>query len=218
MTTNLSRSFRFSSQILLPLAAALIGALPLHATAADDDAQGNWLVRLRATYLDMQDRSDPIGGVGASNRIGVNNKWIPELDVTYFILPHIAAELVLTVPQSQNVSLDGNQIGTFRHLPPSLLLQYHFLPEGTFRPYVGAGINATRIYDANLAGNSLQLDRWSVGPVLQIGMDYKLTKNWFLNVDAKKTWISSNVYAGGVKVSKVNLDPWMFSAGVGYRF
>jgi len=49
-------------------------------------------------------------------------------------------------------------------------------------------------------------------------MDYKLTKNWFLNADVKKVWLASNVKAGGVNVSKVNLDPWLFSMGVGYRF
>ncbi|QET05649.1 MULTISPECIES: OmpW/AlkL family protein [Cupriavidus] len=209
---------RIPSRFALSLVAALIGTMPLGAAAADDATQGNWMIRLRSTYLKMDDKSDPIGGVGASDRIGVNNKWIPEIDVTYFVVPHVALELMATVPQSQDVSLDGNKIGTFRHLPPALVLQYHFLPEGTFRPYVGAGVNVTRIYGANLAGNSLQLDRWSVGPVLQIGMDYKLTKHWFLNVDAKKSWISSNVYAGGTKVSTVNLDPWLFSAGVGYRF
>ncbi|WP_020206090.1 MULTISPECIES: OmpW/AlkL family protein [Cupriavidus] len=197
---------------------ALFGALAATPAAAADEAQGNWMVRLRATYLDMADKSDPIGGVGPSDLITVNNKWIPELDVTYFITPHIATELVLTVPQKQDVYLGGSKIGTFSHLPPSLLLQYHFLPEATFRPYVGAGINVTRIWGANLAGNTLSLDRWSVGPVLQIGMDYKLTRNWFLNADVKKTWISSDVKAGGVKLSNASLDPWLFSVGVGYRF
>ncbi len=194
-----------------------LGALATPAAAADE-AQGNWMVRLRGTYLDMANSSDPVGGVGASNRITVNNKWIPEFDVTYFFTPNIAAELVLTVPQTQNVYLDGNKIGTFKHLPPTLLVQYHFIPNGTFRPYVGAGLNVTRIWGADIANNSLQLDSWSVGPALQIGMDYKLTKNWFLNADIKKIWLSSDVKAGGVKVSKVNLDPWLFSMGVGYRF
>lgn len=199
--------------------AALLALMPL-AVIADTGAQadGNWMVRLRGTYLDMADKSDPVGGVGASDRIGVNNKWIPELDVSYFFTPHIAAELVLTVPQKQDVYLDGGKIGTFRHLPPSLLVQYHFAPHSTWRPYIGAGINVTRIWDAELAGNTLALDRWSVGPVLQIGMDYRLTRNWFLNADIKKTWISSDVKAAGAKVSQAKLDPWLFSVGVGYRF
>ncbi|AQV96243.1 OmpW family protein [Cupriavidus necator] len=199
-------------------ACAMLGAFATPAAAADD-AQGNWMVRLRATYLDMADKSDAIRALGVpSDAITVNNKWIPELDVTYFFTPHIAAELVLTVPQSQNVYLNGDKIGSFKHLPPTLLVQYHFLPNGTFRPYVGAGLNFTRIWGENIANNSLQLDSWSVAPALQIGMDYKLTKNWFLNADIKKIWLSSDVKAGGVKVSKVNLDPWLFSMGVGYRF
>ncbi|SOZ37962.1 OmpW/AlkL family protein [Cupriavidus neocaledonicus] len=198
-------------------ACAMLGAFATPAAAADD-AQGNWMVRLRGTYLDMANSSDPVGGAGPSDRITVNNKWIPELDVTYFFTPHIAAELVLTVPQKQNVYLDGNKIGTFKHLPPTLLMQYHFIPNGTFRPYIGAGLNFTRIWGENLANNALQLDSWSVGPALQIGMDYKLTRNWFLNADIKKIWLSSDVKAGDVKVSKVSLDPWLFSFGVGYRF
>ncbi len=198
-------------------ACALLGAFATPAAAADD-AQGNWMVRLRGTYLDMAKSSDPVGGVGPSDRITVNNKWMPEFDVTYFFTPNIAAELVLTVPQKQDVYLDGNRIGTFKHLPPTLLVQYHFIPNGTFRPYIGAGLNFTRIWGENIANNSLQLDSWSVGPALQIGMDYKLTKNWFLNADIKKIWLSSDVKAGDVKISKVNLDPWLFSMGVGYRF
>ena len=200
-------------------ALAMFGAVSTPAFAADGETQGNWMVRLRATYLDMADKSDAIPALGVpSDAITVNNKWIPELDVTYFFTRNIAAELVLTVPQKQDVSLNGTKIGTFKHLPPTLLVQYHFLPDGTFRPYVGAGLNFTRIWGADIAGNTLQLDNWSVAPALQVGMDYKLTRNWFLNADVKKVWLASNVKAGGVNVSKVNLDPWLFSMGVGYRF
>ncbi len=216
-TATSPRRKSLTASLCVALAAATVGAFSAPAFAADE-AQGNWMVRVRGTFLEMANHSDPIGGVGASDRIHVNDKWIPEVDITYFIVPHIAAELVLTIPQKQDVRLDGAKIGTFKHLPPSLLLQYHFLPNGTFRPYVGAGVNVTRIYGADLAGGALGLDNWSVGPALQIGMDYKLNKNWFLNVDAKKVWITSNVYAGNAKVSAVNLDPWLFSAGVGYRF
>ncbi|QYY27615.1 MULTISPECIES: OmpW/AlkL family protein [Cupriavidus] len=198
---------------------AMFGAVSTPALAADGETQGNWMVRLRATYLDMADKSDAIPALGVpSDAITVNNKWIPELDVTYFFTRNIAAELVLTVPQKQDVYLNGNRIGTFKHLPPTLLVQYHFLPEGTIRPYVGAGLNFTRIWGADIANNTLQLDNWSVAPALQIGMDYKLTKNWFLNADIKKVWLGSDVKAGGEKISKVNLDPWLFSMGVGYRF
>jgi len=205
---------------MVAVAAAMMAFSPLHAGAADagTESEGNWMVRLRGTYLDFAQKSDPVGGVGASDRIGVNNKWIPELDVTYFFTPHIAAELVLTIPQKHDVHLDGNKIGTFKHLPPTLLVQYHLLPHGTFRPYIGAGLNFTRIWGVDIAGNTLSLDRWSIAPALQIGMDYRLTRNWYLNADIKKVWLSSDVKAAGAKVSEVKLDPWLFSVGVGYRF
>jgi outer membrane protein len=216
-----SRIGRFPSRsrVALAVLTACAGlSMSLPALATEQQAQGNWMVRMRATYLDMAGKSDPVGGIGASDRITVNNKWIPELDVTYFFTPHLAAELVLTVPQKQDVHLDGNRIGSFRHLPPTLLVQYHFRPEATWRPSVGAGLNFTRIWGADLAGDTLTLDRWSIAPALQIGMDYRLTRNWFLNADVKKVWLSSDVKAAGVKVSEASLDPWLFSVGVGYRF
>ncbi len=40
--------------------------------------------------------------------------------------------------------LNGAKIGTLKHLPPTLLAQYHFTNLGAFKPYVGAGINYTR--------------------------------------------------------------------------
>lgn len=182
------------------------------------EAQSPWLVRVRAVNLSPENKSDPVGGTGASDRITINNKVIPEFDVSYFFTPNIAAELVLTYPQKQDVRLDGNKIGTFKHLPPTLTLQYHFMPEAAFSPYVGAGINYTRISSVNLA-NGLQLDSSSVGGALQIGADYKINKNWLINFDIKKVQISSDVKtASGTKVSNVKIDPWLIGVGVGYRF
>jgi len=218
MTTTLSPRLGTRLACTAIAAFAALGAFSTSAAAADE-AQGNWMVRLRATYLDMANKSDSFGAV-PSDAIHVNNKWIPEADVTYFFTPNIAAELVLTVPQNQNVYLSGTKIGSFKHLPPTLLAQYHFIPNGTFRPYVGAGLNLTRIWGSDIADGGLTLSKWSVGPALQVGMDYKLTKNWFLNADIKKVWLGADVKstADGSKVTSVKLDPWLFSMGVGYRF
>ena len=125
---------------------------------------------------------------------------------------------MLTVPQKQDVRLDGNTIGSFKHLPPTLTLQYHFMPEAAFSPYVGAGINYTRISSVNISGG-LQLDNSSFGGALQIGADYKINKNWLINFDIKKVQISSDVKtASGAKISSVKIDPWLIGVGVGYRF
>ena len=53
----------------------------------------------------------------------VNNKWLPEVDISYFFTPNLAAELILTVPQKHTVYAGGTSIGSLKHLPPTLLLR-----------------------------------------------------------------------------------------------
>src|SRR5450830_323100 len=177
-----------------------------------------WQVRVRADYLKPANKSDAVGGIGASDRLQINDKTIPEVDISYFFTPNWAAELVLTYPQKQDVTLDGQKIGTFKHLPPTLTLQYHFLPDALFSPYLGAGVNYTRISSVDLLNGAGSLDNSSWGLALQAGVDYKLDKNWSLNLDVKKVQIRSDVYAGGEQISRVKIDPWLIGVGVGYRF
>ena len=193
---------------------AAIGAFVSNAMAQE----GPWLVRARAVHLDPADKSAPVGGVGASDRLTVSSKTIPEIDISYFFTPNIAAELILTYPQKHDVKLDGNNIGTFKHLPPTLSLQYHFMPEKQFSPYVGAGINYTNISDVKLLNGAGRLEHDSWGYSLQAGVDYKLDKNWSLNFDIKKVQIRSDVFIGGAKASEVKVDPILIGVGVGYRF
>jgi outer membrane protein len=182
---------------------------------ADDNP---WLIRARVVHITPANKSDPIGGVGASDRLTVSEKTIPEIDISYFFTPNIATELILTYPQKHDVKLDGNTIGSFKHLPPTLTLQYHFMPDTQITPYIGAGINYTLISDVNLLGGSGSLDHSSWGLALQAGVDYKLDKKWSLNLDVKKLQLRSDVMISGTKVSTVRIDPWLFGAGVGYRF
>jgi outer membrane protein len=177
-----------------------------------------WLVRVRAVHISPDNKSDPVGGVGASDLITVSSKTIPEVDISYFFTPNWSAELILTYPQKHNVYLNGTSIGTFKHLPPTLLAQYHFMPDATISPYVGAGINYTRISNVNLGGGSIQLENNSIGAAVQAGVDYKIDKHWLLNFDVKKVQIRSDVYSGGSKISAVRIDPWLIGVGVGYRF
>jgi outer membrane protein len=180
--------------------------------------QSPWLVRARAVNISPANKSDPVGGVGASDRLTVSNKTIPEVDISYFFTPNLSAELILTYPQKHTVYLDGADIGSFKHLPPTLTAQYHFMPEGQVSPYVGAGVNYTNISSVNLLGGGATLDNHSFGLALQAGVDFKVDKNWSLNLDVKKVQIRSDVLSGGAKISRVKVDPVLVGVGVGYRF
>jgi outer membrane protein len=197
----------------------LLATLALTAATATATAQESpWLVRARAIRIAPANGSDPIGGVGAADRLHVSDKWIPEADISYFFTPHWAAELILTVPQKHTVTLDGAAIGTFKHLPPTLTGQYHFLPGATVDPYIGAGVNYTLLSKVDLLDGAARLEHDSVGLALQAGFDVRLDAHWSFNVDVKKLQLRSDVDIGGARASRVRVDPLLLGAGVGYRF
>ncbi len=184
-------------------------ALSCNAQAAD----GPWLVRVRAVHLASANTDST--GLGLS----INNKWIPEVDISYFMSPQIATELILTYPQSQTVhsSVVGGDIGTFKHLPPTLTVQYHFTGHGAFKPYVGAGVNYTRISNASF-DLPVTLSKDSFGLALQAGVDYEIGKNTYLNLDLKKVQIKTDVNVSGTKVGELKVDPLLIGLGIGWRF
>ncbi|GAB3402220.1 outer membrane beta-barrel protein [Massilia agilis] len=200
---------------MLKVMVAMIGLMGVNAAMAQESP---WLVRARAVYIDPANESAPVGGVGAADRIHVSNKTIPEVDVSYFFTPNISAELILTYPQKHDVTLDGAKIGTFKQLPPTLLAQYHFLPGADINPYVGAGVNYTLLSSVNLLNGAGRLEHDSVGLALQAGVDFKLDKNWSINLDVKKVQIRSDVNISGARASDVKVDPLLIGVGVGYRF
>lgn len=104
------------STILIAL--ATFGALSGQAMAQESP----WLVRARAVQISPADKSDAFGAFAADS-VHVSDKTIPEVDISYFFTPNWAAELVLTYPQKHDVTLNGANIGSFKHLPPTLTVQ-----------------------------------------------------------------------------------------------
>ena len=193
--------------------AALLAAGTVTGAMAQSSGEGAWMVRARAVNLDMSNKDST--GLG----LVVNNKTIPEVDVTYFLTPNVAAELILTVPQKQTVYSNGASIGTFKHLPPTLLAQYHFTGLQGYRPYVGVGINYTDISKVSLLGGAVTLDQDSWGGALQAGVDIALDRNWSINLDVKKVYIKTNVFlAGAQQPGEFKINPTLVGLGLGYRF
>lgn len=186
--------------------------------------EGPLLVRLRGVNIQPADKSDAIPSLRVpADAIHVSSKTIPEVDFTYFLTKNVAAELILTYPQKHDVDISGTKIGSFKHLPPVLTFQYHFVPEGQFRPYIGVGANLTLISNVALAVpgvGALDLENYSVGVAGQAGFDLRVGEKVFLNADAKYVTLSSDVMlkANGAKVSAVKVSPWLIGFGIGYRF
>ena len=189
--------------------AALALALAVPAAMAQDT--GNWLVRARALRLDSADKDST--GLGLT----INNKTFPEVDISYFLAPNFALELILTYPQKQTVYSNGSEIGSFKHLPPTLTAQYHVTGLSGFRPYVGAGVNYTNISDVRILNGAVGLKHNSYGLAAQLGVDVPVG-GWLLNFDVKKVQIKTNVYLNSADRGEFKVDPTLFSIGIGKRF
>jgi len=184
---------------------------------------GDFMIRLRGIGVIPADDADidPIGG-----DTELSNTGMPEIDFTYFVTDNIAFELIAATTQhdvsARNTSAGDIDLGDVWLLPPTLLAQYHFFTKERFSPYIGAGINYTIFYGVDEAKNSIAKDvdyDNSIGWALQIGVDYRLDENWYVNADVKRLFLDTDVSInnGGVKAD-VDVDPWIFGMGVGYKF
>lgn len=108
------------------------------------------------------------------------------------------------------------------------MVQYYFgEPQSKFRPYVGAGLNYTIFFDEGFnstgkgAGLSdLKLDD-SFGLAANVGVDYMINDQWFLNASAWYANIETEATykAGGAKQkTDVKINPWVFMISGGYKF
>lgn len=190
--------------------AAAVAALMGGQAMAQD---GVWLTRLRAVQVDMD--NDNATSIAS---LGVNNKVMGEVDVSYFFSPNVATELSLTLPQRHVIRDSTGAIGGFSQQHTTLTVQYHFTALQAVKPYVGLGIHHTRFSGVGMDGG-YSLENSHTGSALQIGMDFPLDRYWSLNVDVKKVYIRSDVYSSaGANLGSLKLDPTMLGVGLGYRF
>jgi outer membrane protein len=188
-------------------------------------ADSPWLVRVRGVGVLPEASSSTISVIGGKVT-SISNTVVPELDFSYFLTPHVAAELILATsrhsPQATNTALGTVDLGKVWVLPPTLTLQYHLFPNQTINPYAGVGLNVTHFYSiTNGPGLSQTQYTDSIGAALQLGVDIAINSKWSVNIDAKQIFMSSDVTLnkGTTAVAtKVTINPVVVGVGVGYRF
>lgn len=189
----------------------------LSATAYADSP---WMLRGRIANIDPSTS----GSVAPGLEVDVDNRWGLTGDIVYFWTPNISTTLLLTYPQKHDVSVSTlGGIGSIKQLPPTLTVDYHFNVTPEANVYVGAGVTWFYITsnDLKIAGLiPVDVDKSNFGPAIRVGLDYKLNKNWSLNIDVQKTWVSTEVSVPllGIPGADIDIDPWVYGVGVGYRF
>jgi len=166
--------------------AAVFGGVAMDAAPALALEAGDILVRLRGIGVIPTANSDGIQPDLTTSGLEAQPIGVPELDFTYMVTDNIGLELILAT-SPHDLDFTGVQSGigkggTVWLLPPTLLVQYHFMADQSIRPYVGAGVNLTIAYgeDASqslvnaLGGpTNLKADN-SIGWAVQAGVDIDL--------------------------------------------
>ncbi len=195
------------------------------APASAGDYSGDTLVRVEGTVV-VPDSSAHVYSGGTTvpgYDAEVSTEAIPSLTITHFFTKNIAAELFCCFAKFSaegKGGINGANLGSFWAFPPVVTLQYHFDPIAGFKPYAGVGFQYIHYFNTSSGdlGGQLHL-RDSFGFALQGGVDYEIGNGWYLNADVKKVWLDTDANWRGTGITaKVDVDPLIVSAGVGYRF
>ncbi len=211
----------------------LVAALSVTAVASPAQAEaGDVLVRARAILVSPTESSGGIKPAFPDDGVSVSDSFAPEVDFTYFVTDHIGLELIAATTKHDIKGKGGlDPIGKLANtwvLPPTLTLQYHFMPKAKVRPYVGVGLNYTHFYSEDASdgledaiGNTkVNLDD-SFGYAVQAGVDVDIAPRIFLNFDIKYIDIDTKAkLTTGNLVNRVNvsIDPIVAGIGIGMRF
>ena len=109
----------------------------------------------------------------------------------------------------------------FVRTPVRLKVQYDGMEEGRRRSYKPAGeiLNVTEVgswQTATFHVNEPAFMNSQIG-----GADFRLDDHWALNLDVRKIWINTDVKvrAGATTLgADVDIDPWVVSTAIAYRF
>ena len=212
---------------------ATIAATP----AAFAHEAGDIIVRAGAVTVTTHESTS---GVKTSDLGNLNGKATLDndtqlgLNFAYMVTDNIGIELLAASPfkhdvHIKNTDVGSMKLGSIKHLPPTLSAVYYPLDsKSAFQPYIGAGINYTWFFDESLSSTAKQglnasnfkvKNSW--GWAAQVGADYMLTDNIMINGQIRYIDIDTdatlNTAVGRAKVN-VDVKPWVYMVGLGYKF
>ncbi|UYG02396.1 outer membrane beta-barrel protein [Halomonas sp. LR3S48] len=205
--------------LLTLITAGLAATAALASSQAFAYNQGDFITRVGVAHVDP--KSDNGSLVNGAIDVDVRSDTNLGFTLGYLFHDKLGIELLAALPFKHDIELNGVEAASTKHLPPTLTLQYYPLG-GTgsqLQPYAGVGLNYTHFFseEIDIEGVDLDLDS-SWGLAGQLGLDVRLDDNWGINAAAWYIDIDTDAGLNGTDVGKVSIDPWVFMAGVSYRF
>lgn len=205
------------------LLAALAAAFALPAAA---QSRGDWTLGLGVHNVDPKSDNGSLDatalGLGPLPPTEVGNSVRPTITAEYFIRDNLGLEVLASLPFQHDIDIRGvGRVGSTKHLPPTVSLQYHFANASRATPFVGVGVNYTTFFSEDttgaLAGTDLSLDD-SWGLAAHAGIDFAVGARSAIRLDARWIDIDTDVEVNGTRVGTANIDPLVYGAAWVVKF
>lgn len=171
---------------------------------------------VKAGVIHVMPKSDNLE-IGAST-LEVEPDTQLGLTFTYMVTPQVGVEVLAATPFKHEIQIDGDKVGTTKHLPPTVSAQYYPMdPSSAIQPYVGAGLNMTFFFDEEGAakGDAAGPLGDSFGLSVSGGLNYNIDENlmanlavWYIDIDSELDTLEKDV----------EIDPIVVMVGAGYKF
>ncbi|NJM51664.1 MAG: OmpW family protein [Sphingomonadales bacterium] len=207
------------------------------AVNAQDGDNGSIQIKLLGTAVlpdgQITAVNEDLVGLPATSQTKADDNIVPTLAAEYFVSDNFSLETIVGLT-SHDVTGDGALAGAelidgLTILPATITAKFHLNTNSGFKPYLGAGVTHFFIFGEDVGTDAADIGATSVdlsdefGFVLQGGVDFKLNDNGLgLSVDAKRYFVGTTAtfQAGNVSALQTehDLNPWVISAGLSYRF
>ena len=202
---------------------ALAASLALAAMPAFAQSAGHWTLGVGVHNVNPKSDNGTLTATPLGNlKMDIGSNARPTITAEYFLKDNLGVEILAALPFQHDINVVGvGKVGSTKHLPPTVSLQYHF-GQGKVRPFVGLGLNYTTFFSTKsegaIAGTNLDLsDSW--GLAAHLGVDFKVGEKGAIRVDYRKIDIDTNVKLNGADLgtnNTVNIDPSVY--GIAYVF
>ncbi|WP_026091902.1 OmpW/AlkL family protein [Porphyrobacter sp. AAP82] len=225
---------------ILMLGGALL-ALAATPAMADDgnesDRAGDIQIKVLGTYVApdgaITDITVNLPGLPATTQTKANDNVTPTIAIEWFVTDNVSIETIAGITQhdvdaTAGLAAGAELVSDAKLIPATVTAKVHF-DLGGVKPYVGAG-PALFLWvgdDPGAATVPLGVTETNLsnelGLALQAGIDVPVgDKGFGLSLDVKRYFIDTTArwYVGNTLAIETEhqLDPWVISAGIAYRF
>jgi outer membrane protein len=184
-------------------------ALAAAALPAPAQSRGDYTLGIGLHRVEPNSGNGALAGGALPLDIGGDAR--PTFTGEYFVADGLGVEVLAALPFEHDIAVAGlGRVGSTRHLPPTVSLQYHFNAAGRVSPLLGVGLNYTTFFEERtlgaLAGTRLELDD-SWGAALHAGVDFRVGRRDAIRIDARWMDIDTDVRVDGAAMGTAEIDP-----------